>query len=144
MKNSSTRADLHIYSRHSVRAADWVLRRLDFPASASDPLDLYGKLRAAGMRFVTLTDQNTLDGCLEIAHLPEVILGEEVSTVFPGDECRIHILVWGLTETQHREIQKARENIHDLQAYLFQQNLTHSVANPFHSLNGKLGAIAAC
>jgi len=141
MKNSSTRADLHIYSRHSVRAADWVLRRLDFPASASDPLDLYGKLRAAGMRFVTLTDQNTLDGCLEIAHLPEVILGEEVSTVFPGDECRIHILVWGLTETQHREIQKARENIHDLQAYLFQQNLAHSVANPFHSLNGKLGPI---
>jgi len=98
-------------------------------------------LRGAGMRFVTLTDQNSLDGCLEIAHLPDVILGEEVSTVFPGDECRIHILVWGLTEAQHRDIQKLRENIHDLQAYLFEQNLAHSVANPFHSLNGKLGAL---
>lgn len=141
MTNSSTRADLHIHSRHSKRAADWVLRRLDFPASASDPLELYGLLRAAGMRFVTLTDQNTLDGCLEIAHLPDVISGEEVSTVFPGDDCRIHILVWGLTEAHHRDIQKARENIHDLQAYLFEQNLAHSVAHPFHSLNGKLGAL---
>ena len=61
MSRSNTRADLHIHSRHSTRAADWVLRRLDFPASASDPLELYGMLRAAGMRFVTLTDQNTID-----------------------------------------------------------------------------------
>lgn len=141
MNRSNTRADLHIHSRHSTRAADWVLRRLDFPASASDPLGLYGMLRAAGMRFVTLTDQNTIDGCLEIAHMPDVILGEEVATVFPEDDCRIHVLVWGLNEAQHREIEKARESIYDLQAYLFAQNLAHSVAHPFHSLNGKLGPL---
>jgi glycosyltransferase involved in cell wall biosynthesis len=141
MNRSITRADLHIHSRHSTRAADWVLRRLDFPASASDPLELYGMLRGAGMRFVTLTDQNTIDGCLEIAHMPDVILGEEVATVFPEDDCRIHVLVWGLNEAQHREIEKARESIYDLQAYLFAENLAHSVAHPFHSLNGKLGPL---
>jgi len=141
MNRSNTRADLHIHSRHSTRAADWVLRRLDFPASASDPLELYGMLRAAGMRFVTLTDQNTIDGCLEIAHMPDVILGEEVATVFPEDDCRIHVLVWGLTEAQHRDIEKARESIYDLQAYIFAQNLAHAVAHPFHSLNGKLGPL---
>jgi glycosyltransferase involved in cell wall biosynthesis len=141
MNRPTTRTDLHIHSRHSTRAADWVLRRLDFPASASDPLELYGMLRAAGMRFVTLTDQNTIDGCLEIAHMPDVILGEEVATVFPEDDCRIHVLVWGLNEAQHREIEKARESIYDLQAYLFAQNLAHSIAHPFHSLNGKLGPL---
>jgi predicted metal-dependent phosphoesterase TrpH len=141
MKRPTTRTDLHIHSRHSTRAADWVLRRLDFPASASDPLELYGMLRAAGMRFVTLTDQNTIDGCLEIAHMPDVILGEEVATVFPEDDCRIHVLVWGINEAQHREIEKARESIYDLQAYLFAQNLAHAVAHPFHSLNGKLGPL---
>jgi glycosyltransferase involved in cell wall biosynthesis len=141
MKKSPTRADLHIHSRHSVRAADWVLRRLDYPASASDPLELYQKLRGAGMRFVTLTDQNTIAGCLEIAHLPDVILGEEVSTVFPEDECRVHVLVWGLSEAQHKEIQQARESIYDLQKYLFSENIAHSVAHPFHSVNGKLRAL---
>lgn len=141
MNRPTTRTDLHIHSRHSTRAADWVLRRLDFPASASDPLELYGMLRAAGMRFVTLTDQNTIEGCLEIAHMPDVILGEEVATVFPEDDCRIHVLVWGLNEAQHREIEKARESIYDLQAYLFAQNLAHAVAHPFHSLNGKLGPL---
>ncbi len=138
--NSSTRADLHIHSRFSVRAADWVLRRLDFPASASEPRELYSMLRAAGMRFVTLTDQNTIDGCLEIADLPDVIVGEEVSAVFPEDECRVHILVWGINEAQHREIQRVRESVYDLQIYLFEQGIAHSVAHPFHSLNGKLGA----
>ena len=140
MKDTSTRADLHIHSRFSVRAADWVLRRLDFPASASEPRELYSKLRAAGMRFVTLTDQNTIDGCLEIADLPDVVIGEEVSTVFPGDECRVLVLVWGITEAQHRDIQKARESVYDLQRYLFEQGIAHSVAHPFHSVNGKLGA----
>jgi glycosyltransferase involved in cell wall biosynthesis len=138
MSRSTTRADLHIHSRYSDRAADWVLRRLDFPASASDPYELHSKLRASGMRFVTLTDQNTINGCLEIAHLPDVIIGEEVSTVFPEDECRVHLLVWGITESQHRDIQQARESIYDLQKYLFSENIAHSVAHPFHSVNGKL------
>ena len=138
MSRSKTRADLHIHSRHSDRAADWVLRRLDFPASASDPFELHSKLRASGMRFVTLTDQNTINGCLEIAHLPDVIIGEEVSTVFPEDECRVHLLVWGITESQHRDIQQARESVYDLQKYLFSENIAHSVAHPFHSANGKL------
>ncbi|MEI8292542.1 MAG: glycosyltransferase [bacterium] len=141
MTESTTRADLHIHSRHSTRAADWVLRRLDFPASASDPFDLYRKLRAAGMRFVTLTDQNMIDGCLEIAHLPDVIIGEEVSTIFPEDDCRIHVLVWGINESQHREIQEARESVYDLQKYLFAEGIAHAVAHPFHNLNGKLTAL---
>jgi len=141
MNKTTTRADLHIHSRHSVRAADWVLRRLEFPASASDPLELYAKLREAGMRFVTLTDQNTIAGCLEIAHLPDVIVGEEVAAVFPEDECRVHILVWGITEAQHRDIETARGSIYDLQKYLFAENIAHSVAHPFHSVNGKLTAL---
>ncbi|MCX6975001.1 MAG: glycosyltransferase [Verrucomicrobia bacterium] len=141
MKPKNTRADLHIYSRHSGRAADWVLRRLDFPASYSDPKELYSALRTVGMDFVTITDQNTIEGCLEIVHLPGVILGEEVSTRFPDDECRIHVLVWGITEAQHRTIQEARKNIFDLREYLFAENIAHSVAHPFHSVNGKLTAL---
>ena len=138
MKQPTHRADLHVYSRYSERAADWVLRRLDFPASFSHPRDLYKKLRGAGMQYVTLTDQNTIHGCLEIAHFPDVIIGEEVSGHFPDDECRVSILVWGITEAQHRDIQAARENIFDLQEYLFSNAIAHAVAHPFHSVNGKL------
>ncbi len=141
MSKPTSRADLHVHSRHSDRAADWVLRRLDFPASCSAPLELYQRLRERGMDFVTLTDQNTIAGCLEIAHLPGVFLSEEVVTVFPEDECRVHVLVWGITEAQHRDISKARESVYDLQKYLFAEGIAHAVAHPFHSVNGKLTAL---
>jgi glycosyltransferase involved in cell wall biosynthesis len=138
MNPPKSKADLHIHSRHSTRAADWVLRRLEFPASYSDPLELYNRLREIGMDFVTITDHNTIAGCLEIAHLPGVIFGEEVTANFPDDECKVHILVWGLTETQHREIQRRRDNVFELQRYLADQSLAHAVAHPFHSPDEKL------
>ncbi|MEI6032990.1 MAG: glycosyltransferase [Verrucomicrobiae bacterium] len=137
----TSRADLHIHSRHSDRAADWVLRRLDFPASYSEPLQTYKRLRAAGMDFVTLTDHDTIGGCLEIAHLPGVIIGEEVTAYFPEDECKVHLLVWGITEAQHRLIQGARESIYDMQALLSEQGIAHAVAHPFQSVNEKLTPI---
>lgn len=90
------------------------------------------------MDFVTLTDHNTIGGCLEIAHLPGVIVGEEVTVYFPDDECKVHILVWGITEGQHRMIQDARENIFDFQKLLAEQGIAHAVAHPFHAVNDKL------
>ena len=70
------------------------------------------------MDFVTLTDHNPIDGCLEIADRPGVFLSEQVSTRFPEDRCKVHVLVWGISEAQHREMQALRENIFELQKYL--------------------------
>ena len=98
-----TRVDLHIHTRHTTRAEEWLMRKLDFPASLSDPRTTYRRLREAGMKFVTFTDHNTIAGCLEIADMPGVIIGEEVVTVFPTEEARVHVLVWGHNEAQHRD-----------------------------------------
>ncbi len=134
------RADLHLHSRYSDRPAEWLFRRFDFPDSYSDPRTLLAQLRAAGMDLFTLTDHNRIDGCLEIAGEPGVFLSEEVTTYFPEDRCKVHLLVWNLTEAQHREISMVRESIYDLQAFLARQELAHSVAHPFYSLNQKLDA----
>ncbi len=90
------------------------------------------------MTFVTITDHNTLDGGLDIADLPGTFLSEEVTTYFPEDSCKVHLLVWGLNEAQHREIRSLRENIYDLQKYLAREDLAHAVAHPLHQLNDKL------
>src|SRR4029079_1713502 len=45
---------------------------------------------------------------------------------------------WGLTEEEHREIQRLRENIYELQRYLAARDLAHAVARPLHRLDGKL------
>ncbi len=133
-----SRADLHIHSRYSARSEEWLFRRFDFPDSYSDPRELYAQLRAAGMNYVTLTDHDTIEGCLQISDLKDTFISEQVTTYFPQDPCKIHVLVWGISEAQHADIAKVRDNIFDLQQYLQTQGIAHAVAHPLYSINGKL------
>ena len=132
--------DLHIHSRFSARSEEWLFRRFDFPDSYTDPRDLYRGLRERGMDFVTITDHDTIDGNLAIAELDHTFISEEVTTSFPHDQCKLHLLVWGISEAQHSEIAALRENIYDLQSYLQKAAICHSVAHPLYSINGKLEA----
>src|ERR1700674_1380073 len=132
--------DLHIHSRFSARSEEWLFRRFDFPDSYTDPRDLYRLLRERGMDFVTITDHDTIDGNLEIATLDHTFISEEVTTYFPHDPCKLHLLVWGISEAQHSEIAALRENIYELQSYLQKATISHSVAHPLYSINGKLEA----
>src|SRR5438132_4896738 len=135
-----SRCDLHIHSRHSARSEEWLFRRFDFPDSYSDPKQLYEQLLRRGMDYVTITDHDAIDGCLEIAHLPRTFISEQVTTYFPQDGCKLHILVWGISEQQHCDVASVRDNIFDLQRYLQRAHITHAVAHPLYSVNGKLKA----
>src|SRR6184192_4466500 len=135
-----SRCDLHIHSRHSARSEEWLFRRFDFPDSYSDPKQLYEQLLNRGMDYVTITDHDAIDGCLEIAHLPRTFISEQVTTYFPQDGCKLHILVWGVSEQQHCDIESVRDNIFDLQRYLQRAQIAHAVAHPLYSVNGKLKA----
>jgi glycosyltransferase involved in cell wall biosynthesis len=128
------RVDLQLHSRYSDRPTEWILRRLGMPQSYSEPEKLYRKLDAAGMTFKTITDHNRLEGGKAIAHYPDVFLSEEVTTYF-ADGCKIHLLIWNLSEAQHEEIQRLRPNIYELAAYLRGENLPHGVAHPLASIN---------
>ena len=132
--------DLHIHSRFSARSEEWLFRRFDFPDSYTDPRDLYQLLRKRGMDFVTITDHDTIEGNLHIADLSHTFISEEVTTYFPQDPCKIHVLVWGISEAQHSDIAALRENIYELQSYLQKAAILHSVAHPLYSINGKLEA----
>ena len=135
-----SKCDLHIHSRFSARSEEWLFRRFDFPDSYSDPRELHRKLLERGMDFVTITDHDTIDGCLEIADLPKTFISEQVTTYFPQDPCKIHILVWGITEKHHADIAIVRDNIFSLQRYLQSGKIAHAVAHPLYSVNGKLEA----
>src|SRR5437016_4399707 len=135
-----SKCDLHIHSRFSARSEEWLFRRFDFPDSYSDPRELHRQLLEREMNFVTITNHDTIDGCLEIRDLPNTFISEQVTTYFPQDPCKIHILAWGITEKQHDDIVIIRENIFALQKYLQSANIAHAVAHPLYSINGKLEA----
>ena len=77
---------------------------------------------------------------LKLRQLPRTFISEQVTTYFPHDACKLHILVWGISEQQHRDIDSVRENIFDLQRYLQRAQIAHAVAHPLYSVNGKLEA----
>src|SRR6266705_1768075 len=133
-----SKCDLHVHSRYSARSEEWLFRRFDFPDSYSDPKALHRQLLEAGMDYVTITDHDTIEGGLQIVDLPQVFISEQVTTHFPQDPCKLHILVWRISEHQHREIEGVRDNIFELQRYLQAAQIAHAVAHPLYSINGKL------
>ena len=135
-----SRCDLHIHSKFSARSEEWLFRRFDFPDSCTDPAILYDQLRTQGMDFVTITDHDCIDGCLAIAGKPHTFISEQVTTYFPQDPCKIHLLVWGITQSQHDDISVLRSNVFELQKYLSANTIAHAVAHPLYSVNGKLTA----
>lgn len=133
-----SKADLHVHSKHSDRPSEWFLRRIGAPESFTEPLEVYRRCLQRGMDFVTLSDHNCIDGALEIAHLPNTFISNEVTTYFPEDGCKIHCLVTGITEAQFKVIQDVRQNIYDFQQYLLDENIVYSVAHPLYSVNDRL------
>ena len=130
--------DLHVHSKYSVRPSQWILQKLGCPECFTEPAEVYRIARQKGMNLVTITDHNTISGSAEIAHLPDTFISEEVTTYFPDDGCKAHVLVYDINDAIHREIHKVRENIFDLVGYLTQTGIVHVLAHPLYSVNDKL------
>ena len=90
------------------------------------------------MTHVTITDHNSIDGALEIAHLPGTFVSEEVTSYFPEDGCKLHVLALDINEAHHAEIQKLRQNVCELAAYFRQENIFNIVAHPLYAVNDRL------
>lgn len=102
------------------------------------PKELYDTLYERGMTLFTITDHDSIGGCLEIADLPGVFISEEATVYFPEDRCMIHVLCYDITEAQHTVIQRLRYNIYDLVDYLQDEDILHVLAHPLYDMGGKL------
>jgi len=130
--------DMHVHSKYSTRPSQWVLQKLNCPESFTEPMRIYEEAKRKGMGLVTISDHNRIEGALSIAHLPDTFISEEVTSYFPEDRCKVHVLVYDINEAIHRELQRIRENIYDLVDYLRQEKLHHAVAHPLFGVNDRI------
>ncbi|QCC85407.1 glycosyltransferase [Desulfovibrio desulfuricans] len=130
--------DLHVHSCHSTCPSQWILQKIGCGESYTPPRKIYDIARARGMNYVTITDHDTITGALEIAHLPQTFISEEISAYFPDDRCEVHVLAWNITEAQHKEITRLRQNIFELVPYLTEQGIAHACAHPLCAANNRL------
>ena len=132
------KVDTHVHSRFSKRPATWILKKINCAESYTDPGEVYRIATERGMDAVTITDHNSIDGCLEIADRPGVFTGCEITSYFPEDQCKVHVLAYRMNEAQFAEIEQLRENVFELVDYLIQENLPHAIAHPFHAVNDRM------
>ncbi len=132
------KADLHVHSRYSQRMSNWIARQFGIPESFTEPLHIYRTAIERGMTHVTITDHNTITGCLQIAHLPNTFMSCEFTVRFPEDQCKIHVLVYEITEQQFSDLDVLRHDIYSFVRYLDGNHIAHAVAHPAYSVNNKL------
>ncbi len=134
------RCDLHVHSRHSGLNGD--LAFLKSRDCYSSPEDVYRVARRRGMDLVTISDHDSIDGCLEFldtrGDASDFLMGEEVTCWWPGTDLIVHLGVYGLTEAIHRDVQRLRRNVHEAVAYLASTPAVAIFNHPFHFYRGQV------
>jgi len=103
--------------------------------SYSEPRAVYEVLKRRGMTLVTVTDHDSIDAAESLRSHPDFFLSEEVTCTMPsGTEA--HVGVYDINERQHAEIQRRRNDVPSLAAYLHEQELFFSINHVFSALTG--------
>jgi len=132
------RCDLHVHTVHSGMATVPVLNR--FCRECYNPPEaLYEKLKRQGLDLVTVTDHDSIEAAESLRRYKDFFLSEEVTCRAPsGNE--FHVGVYDITEIQHMEIQRRRNDLPGLVAYLEEQRVFFSVNHVFSALTGRRAA----
>ena len=133
------RADLHVHSWFSTQSGN--MRFLRSRDCYSSPDDVYRTAKTRGMDLVTITDHDTVDGCLDfMSRHPEVtdfIPAEEVSCRFPDGDIEVHLGVYGMTEALHRDLQPLRRNVFEVIARLREAEVCFALNHLLHFYRGQ-------
>jgi len=132
------KCDLHVHSFHSGMCTVPLLNRI-CRESYNDPREVYAVLKQKGMDLVTLTDHDSVGAAESLRGHADFFLSEEVTCRMPSGTS-VHIAVFDLTERQHLEIQRRRDDFVCLLAYLTERRLLFSVNHIFSSLTGRRAA----
>ena len=92
--------------------------------SYNDPEAVYRTLKRRGMDLVTVTDHDSIDAAEHLRRYPDFFLSEEVTCTTPSGT-EIHVGVYGIEERHHIELQRRRNDVPSLAAYL--QRTKHPV-----------------
>lgn len=129
------RCDLHVHTVHSGMCTIPVARHF-CRECYNQPRDLYETLKRRGMHLVTVTDHDSIDTVEALRSRPDFFVSEEVTCRMPSGT-EIHVGVYDITDRQHVELQRRRDDLPSLLAFLREQDLFFSINHLFSSLTGR-------
>ncbi len=133
-----SRVDMHCHSTASQLSRLGVQRSLGLPECATPPEEVYELAKRRGMDFVTITDHDTIDGCLELADRPDCFVSEELTARFAGEPQAVHVLCYGITHGDHEWLQAHAGDLEACAAYLDRNEIACALAHPFYNVAAPL------
>jgi glycosyltransferase involved in cell wall biosynthesis/predicted metal-dependent phosphoesterase TrpH len=134
----TSRVDMHCHSTASHFSKLGVQRSLGLPECATPPEEVYELAKRRGMGLVTITDHDTIDGCLELADRPDCFVSEELTARFAGEPQAVHVLCYGITPGDHEWLQAHSGDVEACAAYLHDQGIACALAHPFFNVAAPL------
>jgi predicted metal-dependent phosphoesterase TrpH len=128
------KCDLHVHTVHSGMCTVPVFKRI-CRESYSDPDEVYATLKRRGMDLVTVTDHDSIGSSERLRRHPDFFLSEEV-TCHTSRGTELHVGVYDIQERDHVEIQRRRDDLAALFAYLNERELLFSINHAFSGLTG--------
>ena len=136
--SATTRVDLHCHSTASEVSKLGIQRSLGLPECATPPEEVYGLAKRRGMDLVTITDHDTIAGCLEIDYRPDAFISEELTVWFKGEPQAVHLLCLGITPDDHEWLQAHNRDLEACASYLHESEIACSLAHPFYAVEAPL------
>jgi predicted metal-dependent phosphoesterase TrpH len=134
------RADLHLHSYHSGHAGH--LKFLRARDCYSEPEAVYAAAKARGMDVMTITDHDSVDGCLEFLDrhpdADDFFISEEIECRVPDVDLKVHIGAYDISERIHRDIQPLRRDVFEVVAFLRSEGIFYALNHPFFFFKGQL------
>ncbi len=134
----TSRVDMHCHSTASQLSRLGVQRSLGLPECATPPQEVYDLAKRRGMDFVTITDHDTIDGCLELADRPDCFVSEELTARFAGEPQAVHVLCYGITPGDHEWLQAHSGDVEACAAFLHENGVACALAHPFFNVAAPL------
>src|SRR5262249_27965508 len=128
------KADMHCHTYHSGLTGH--MTAFEPMDSYNSPERLYELAKQRGMDLVTITDHDSIDGCLAFLEknpdAPDFFIGEEVTVQVPDFKKNVHVAIYDISEAQHREITYLKKNFDVTIVYLIQTNILYWLNHMLH------------
>jgi predicted metal-dependent phosphoesterase TrpH len=131
------KADMHCHTYHSGLTGH--MEAFEPMDCYSSPQMLHDLAKKRGMDLVTITDHDSINGCLAFLEknpdAEDFFIGEEVTVQVPEFKTNVHVAVYDITETQHKEITYLKKNFDDVITFLRTNKIIHALNHLFHGFH---------
>ena len=137
-EEDTIKIDLHCHDHNSDVPDELLGRILKVPETWLKTKRLIKTLEGHGVDAITITNHNNARSCYDVIEKGmDILVGAEFTCTVPDFEISIHVLTYGFTEEQEKDLNKLRRNLYNFLQYTHKYDLPTIWAHPLYYYSPK-------